>query len=265
MKRVYFANCPGNELPRSSDELDRMTDQEIKNIFFYVSWVLKPDWKAKADYQFINRIPGFALAWQFLKRLPEYGIWQSPLSEMASLSWVLPADLRKALGLEIILPERTTMRFREEKVSDPLIPADSVQIDFTGILNRMSKSDVLRHRDKYISVYQEVCIDTAKSIFQEKWGVTAPWSPGCEQDKMDEFNPFLAINPPRGRPRRGPITDILRFFDAQSEGVHDEAIWQTLYPHLGPRELGKMRDKRERAMLAYSNKGYLGWLNSPPK
>lgn len=265
MKRVYFANCPGNELPCSSDELDRMTDQEIKIAYSHVSWVLKPDWKIKADYQFINRIPGFALAWQFLQRLPEYRVWQCPLSEMISLSCVLPMEIRKELGLERILPERPTMRFRQETVSDPLIQADSVQKDFTGFLNRISKSDVLRHRNEYIGVYQEVCIDTAREAFQEKWGVSAPWPPGAEQGKLDEFNPFLPLTPPSGQANRKSIIETLRLLDAQSEGVKENEIWHFLLPHSSARDCQIKRYTRKGAIQAYSDKGYLGWLNSPPK
>lgn len=265
MKRVYFANCPGNELPCSSDELDRMTDQEIKVAYSHVSWVFKPDWKIEADYQFIHQIPGFALAWQFLQRLPEYRKWQKPLDEMNDLSRILPMDIGKELGLEKILPQRTTIRFRQETVSDPLIPADSVQEDFTGFLNRISKGEVLRNRDEYIGVYQEVCIDTATVAFQERWGVSAPWPPGSERGKLDEFNPFLPLTPPSGQANRKSIIETLRLLDARSEGVKENEIWHFLHPHLSTRDCQKKRDARARAIRAYSNKGYLGWLNSPPK
>ncbi|MBF0168648.1 MAG: hypothetical protein HQL45_13560 [Alphaproteobacteria bacterium] len=242
-----------------------MTDQDIKAANFHVSWVWKPEWKIKSDYQFIHQIPGFALAWQFLQRLPEYRKWQKPLDEMTDLSWILPQEIRKELGLEKILPQRPTMRFREETVSDPLIPADSVQKDFTGFLNRMSKSDVLRHRENYIGIYKEVCVDTAKAALQDRWGVTAPWAPGSECGKIDEFNPFLPIAPPRGQPNRESIIVNLRILDARAESAHDMDIMQALFPHYSNRDRKEKLHKRDEVILKLSNKGYLVWLNSPPK
>lgn len=201
-----------------------------------------PDWRTRSDYAFVKSADERRLAWEFLRRNPDYRrlFAEREAVVRAAGPSIDAAALAQLRQIDDALTRMGPMDPKPPSADDPPMLLGNMGVSFfnraTWLTGRRAYESSFARKDR--SVWVEFYLD-------------APIAPQLRMTRtvLEDHYPELKALSRRRNPNRRLLAQYLRLLDAKDLGVTIPAMGAVLFPSANNEKPERPRDKRVRAML----------------